>query len=253
MANLRPLIKLAYCAVIIALLAASSAYALVNGMPLTETDTLVRINFGGSKSVCTGFFVNPTTILTAAHCLYSAPTMLWSVSELSISNDVVLAVTVERLVPHPLYRLGEHQGNDIGLIKTSAFATKNPMFKLSKESPMWWGTVDLMGAGKIDIARNVYGRSRGTSSYFRFGSDIYIMGRSQDTDHPGKGVTIAPNDSGGPILEPLNGEVIAVASRTTVTSTSGTVIPAISIGTLLNTAENQRFILENLSRNPSKF
>ncbi len=145
--------------------------------------------------------------------------------------------------------MSEHDGFDIGVVKTTPFTTKTSMFELSYERQKWWGMADLMGAGKIDIANGVYGRSQGTSPYFRMGSDIYIVGHSKKNEHPGRGVSIAPNDSGGPILDSLTGKVIAVASRTTVTSTSETSIPAVSIGTFLGSEENHSFLLKIISGN----
>lgn len=102
--------------------------------------------------------------------------------------------------------------------------------------------VSIMGAGRVDLEKGTYGRSKGTASYIRTSKFIYMLGKSKNTENPGNGVTVAPNDSGGPILDIESGGVIAISSQTTIGSTKGTFLPAISIGTLLNTDETREFI-----------
>lgn len=221
----------------------SSALSLINAIPIGANDALVRLHFRGGEAVCTGFFVNPTTIITAAHCLYSGAKELWKVSDVSISNDAIISVEAVSLVPHPEYKVGENSGNDVGIIRTSAVEESAP-FKISTDRPGLWGTAELLGAGKVDLVSGAYGRSKGTAFYIRFGSFMYMLGKSKKTESPGQSVTIAPNDSGGPILDPKSGKVVAVGTRTTVGLTKGTFLPAVSMGTLLTTDKNRAFIAQ---------
>jgi hypothetical protein len=99
-----------------------------------------------------------------------------------------------------------------------------------------------MGAGRFDLEKGTEGKTKGTAFYIRIGSFIYMLGKSKNTEDAGQSVTVAPNDSGGPIIDPKSSKVVAIATRTTIGSTKGNFFPAISIGTLLNTNENRAFI-----------
>ena len=226
---------------------ATPCVALVNSVPLLEADTLVRLSFAKDKAVCTGFFINPTTIVTAAHCLYSESKDLWLVSDLTVSSGTDLSLQVEKIVPHPLYNFGKSSGHDVGIIKTSAFASKNTIFELSSALPDVLGKAQIMGAGRIDLESGDYGRSKGTANFVSLGRYVYLLGKSKNSETPGDQVTVAPNDSGGPIIDLRSGKVFAISSQTTVGSTSGTFIPAISIGTLLSSEENQKFIQSEIA------
>jgi hypothetical protein len=104
------------------------------------------------------------------------------------------------------------------------------------------GNALFFGVGRTFQAEEKYGRTTGRNSFFRIGNFLYAFGKSKNSNNPGENVSLAPNDSGAPILDTETNRVIALASKTTVSVTLDTWIPAVSIGTVLNTASNIEFL-----------
>lgn len=85
---------------------AKHALALVNAEKLENTPDLVRLEFSGGKSVCTGFFVTPTAIITAAHCLSDEKGVSYSLDKILGPGDEPMSLKVTKIIPHPAYSRG---------------------------------------------------------------------------------------------------------------------------------------------------
>lgn len=229
------------------LLVAAPAWALVNGSELAGKSDLVRLRFAGDQAVCTGFFVRPDLLLTAAHCLHREPGKLWAIGDLvieGVSGSVSKAVA---FVPHPDYRKGEVT-HDVGLVRTENYPAFAGDFVPGEATPERLGRSMIFGTGKVDLERKLYGRSLGSAPYLRLFSVLYTFGRSRSDDQPGKGVSIAPNDSGAPIVDEASGKVIAIAAKSSIDVSYGTFLPALGISALLSDTKNQNFLHEQMKR-----
>ncbi len=213
----------------------TQAYALINGKPLLGYRDLVRITLGSGDSICTGFFVNPTTVITAAHCFYSYEDgKLLEAQSLETKDNEVLAVKILSLIPHPEYYREGWSTNDIGIIKTTPNKFFRGSFPLAETSPPIMGTARMMGAGKIQLEPKQYGRSEGDNYYLQLGKFFFSLG----------GTSVAPNDSGGPLI--CENKVVGVLSKSTAKMVDGTVFPALSVMTPLRSKSNWKFIEGNL-------
>lgn len=65
------------------------------------------------------FFVNPTTVITAAHCFYSFKDgKLLELRSIETKDGELMDAGVVILIPHPRYYKEAWSPNDIGIIKT---------------------------------------------------------------------------------------------------------------------------------------
>ena len=224
-------------AVIAFFLFANQSYALINGTPLKGFRDLVRITLGAGESVCTGFFVTPTIVITAAHCFYSSKDgKLLEVQGLETMDGELMDVQVLSLDPHPEYYKDGWSSNDVGIIRTTENKYFRGSFILSGESPSYLGRARMMGAGRIRLDPKQYGRSEGSTHYLQVGKFLYSLG----------GTSVAPNDSGGPLL--ADKKVIGILSKSTASLVDGTVLPALSVMTPLGSETNRKFIEMNLKK-----
>jgi hypothetical protein len=120
------------------------------------------------------------------------------------------------VIAHPKYKIGKSDGQDVGVIKTSEYLSNDAFFSLSDGLPDIWGRAQLMGAGKIDLITKEFGRSQGSANFVRLGIFVYLMGKSRNSELRGSQTTVAPNDSGAPIIDLRNGKVTASSCQTTV-------------------------------------
>jgi hypothetical protein len=223
--------------------------ALINGKPVAGTGDLVRLVFKSGR-VCSGAYLDPTTILTAAHCLRTeAGESMHALETVLSADDVPLAVTQVRNVPHPDFDGGFFPTHDVGIIKTS----KNPrfagQFALDTEKPPIAGGARYFGCGVVGFAPRTRARREGTNGFLRIGSVLFSVGKSKAVaDDPGTGVSIAPNDSGGPVLSPWTGKVIAVATQATAATSARFGLPAISVATSVVGGANGDFVRANLGK-----
>jgi len=222
------------------------ASALINGVVLDKHPDLVRLNFERGESICSGFFINPETLMTAAHCFYSYKDGRKLKLETAESeHDEPIVVQVQNIFIHPNYYTGGWSPNDVAIIKTTFNSKFQKNFILSKDFPNRIGDLIFFGAGKTSLNPKVYGRSTGKNNFVRIGSFLYSLGSSKVTNTPGIATSIAPNDSGAPVLNE-QGFVIGIAAKSTVSWTDGTFFPSLSVTTLLTFEENWNFIQQNL-------
>jgi hypothetical protein len=209
-----------------------SASALTNSLPYLKSPDLVRIEINQRESVCSGFYVNRTSIITAGHCIRGQDAK--QITLFTATGQI--KIYVDKVIPHP--------DLDIGIIKTSDYIHFVGKYPVSYEHIPRSGSLLLLGAGKIDVVKKIDGFSNGTNSYFRFANKLYIMGASKTQDLVGVNVSISPNDSGSPML--INSKVVAIATQSSVVWTHNTFLPALSIGVGLQNEEVAEFLKANL-------
>lgn len=213
---------------ILALIISTPVLALTNGLPYLQSSDLIRIEINGRETVCSGFFVNSKTVITAAHCLRGK-----DLKQITLSSALGPVKTyLDKIITHPTL--------DIGIIKTSDYIHFAGQFPLYNEHLPRSGELQLLGAGKIDVTKKLYGFSTGKNSYYRFYTQLYILGSSRNEGTAGLNVSVAPNDSGAPML--VNNKVIAIASKSSVSWTYGMIVPALSIGLLVTDKEVADFL-----------
>ena len=214
-------------------MAAPNAWALLNANDLEHSTNLLRLKFRDTHWVCSGFLLNESTILTAAHCLatHTAPLRDLVIIENSAAK---LQVFVEKIFLHPEYVAGNFR-HDLGLLKIHPLPKCDRSYFLSKSIP-FIGETTLFGAGKVSILPLPnYGWKSGKAYYLRALGKLFIFG----------GAAIAPNDSGGVATLPQSRELIGVMVGSTVMSPWNKILPAIGIAVPLN-GSNLEFLKSHL-------
>ncbi|MDH4467205.1 MAG: trypsin-like serine protease [Bacteriovoracaceae bacterium] len=220
----------------------SNVLAIINGQTLHGISDLVRLEFDDGDSVCSGFFIKKTLIVTSAHCLYS-----WKDGSKSKLTNIVtvgekkLGIQALEYISHPKYEKGLAT-HDLAIIKVSKNELYEGNFQISSEKIPTWGTIVYFGAGKIDMENKIYGRAKGESKYLKLGAYIFGIGPSKNSVNKEGFSSIASNDSGSPVILKETGKVVAVASQSTAITISETFLPAISVSTSLEESSNYSFL-----------
>lgn len=229
------------------LITATPAHALINGTTLDGMSDLVRLVFKNGNA-CTGAFIDRTTILTAAHCLGKGQGD--RIEKILTAQDAQLVVEEFESVQHPLYEPGSWM-HDIGVINTSPYDSFSGQFKLEMGWVPFFGEAHFFGTGLTNMETKDRGRTEGKGTFFRVGPFLFSFGDSSpDPAHLGKKISIAPNDSGAPIVRESTGTLIAVATKTTINESFPRGLPSISFGTSLDTPSNRKFVVEYIEKQP---
>ena len=225
---------------------ATISHALMNGIPTLQKPDLVRLVFQDG-SMCTGNFIDPYTVLTAAHCLSPVPGETFHrLDKILSENDEALTVQQLGNVIHPGYRHQFWPSRDLGLIKTTYYSQWKQRLELAQRAPAS-AKAKLYGCGVVNFDPKLRARSEGENWYLRIASVLLFVGKSHsDPAHPGEQASIAPNDSGAPITLVESSKIIAVATQTTVGSETALYIPVISLATSTTDEENAKFISAHL-------
>lgn len=222
-----------------------SAIALINAKDLHGYSDLVRLNFKNGW-ICTGSYIDPYTILTSAHCLWG----LNSPKELALIQseyDKTLDTVPLKFIIHPKYSEQFLPLHDLGLIKTTKYNFFKGNFTLSSNYNQTFGDLKIFGAGKADPNVKTYFRTTGENKFLKVSNIILFLGRSCKTEELGQFVSIASNDSGGPVVDAENGKIIGIASQTTSKGASSYCLPAFNLATSIISSENFKFINDNLT------
>jgi hypothetical protein len=223
-----------------------TAYALINGSPLAGEPNVVRIIFDNGW-MCTGTFIDAYTILTAAHCITPENEPLHLARVLS-ENDETVQVDQLALLPNPTYSHQWWPSSDIGIIKTSENRKfKNSLYLENAEMKFGGGAI-LIGTGKTSLSSNVRQRNFGSNSFLRIGSVLFFLGRSSNSTDAGRYTTVAPNDSGGPVLDQNSRHIIGVMTTTTAKDSAKLGLPALSTATSTVTKDNLDFIQTHMGQ-----
>lgn len=231
-------------------LSSLTVHALANGSPLDGDPDIVRIRYGPTL-VCTGVYIDPYTILTAAHCLLKpkpGPVMV-HVAAIESKDDVELDVKVVGVVPNPDYKDQLWPSSDIGLIKTTENKKFEGAYTLAESVPIA-GRAILIGTGRTQAYVDKFARTTGLNRYLRLGAVLSFVGHTQNAEHPtGEWVSIAHGDSGGTVLNAETGQIIAVNTTSTINQSSSLALPTYCSATSVATERNRSFILRHMGPN----
>jgi hypothetical protein len=225
----------------------SEACALVNGVPLKNSPDVVRIKLTNGW-VCSGVYVDPYTILTAAHCISSSEAAeVLQVDRIESEDDSLLDIKPIRLVPHPNYSSQYWPAFDIGIVKTTKNEKFAGHFQIQQQKEGYIRNAVLFGCGRVEYNKKVYFRTTGENSFFQIGAVLFFVGESGIVkESTGTKVSVAPNDSGGPILDKATGKIVGVMTTTTLKASRNYGLPTLSTGTSTVVEHNLIFIQNHM-------
>jgi hypothetical protein len=219
------------------LLAAGSGHAapIIGGTTTAKGDfpSVVMIEVGGG--LCTGTIIQPTWVLTAAHCV--SPAVLQVPDQASVTSSVVVhvgtvnaasdpgtLVKAKNTYPHPGFNINALGSHDVGLIELATPVTNVPLVPVNLvpgNAPIGV-TVKMVGFGtyNVDTTKNppnfqLDGKERlveqtsvscaSLGANLTAADDANLLCFSQTA---GKGK--CEGDSGGPSFATVNGKLLEV-------------------------------------------
>ena len=235
--------------VFISLFYSIKSLGLINAKPLENSTDVVRLVFKNGW-VCTGIYIDSETILTAAHCIHPiVQGEKISLEKIQSENDEVIDVHHVENFSHPDYKEETWHSHDLGIIKTTQNKKFKGEFKIELKSKKLLGRAILYGCGKSDLVNNSRLRLFGENYYFRVGSILFFIGKSKiDNSNLGEFVSIAPNDSGGPIVDKNTGTIIGISVTTTLKDSLSYGLPTLSTATSTVELSNLNFILSHMDK-----
>jgi hypothetical protein len=224
-----------------------NGFALINGKPMIGAPDVVRLSFTNGW-VCTGVFIDEYTILTAAHCI--TPTNneeTIQLAKITSADNAIVDVEQKNIFVHPQYTNQYWGKYDVGIIKTSKNKNFEGDFNIEKKDKRIIGKAMLYGCGKTDISSDIRSRTTGENEFLRIDGVLFFLGKSKNIElQDGSRVSVAPNDSGGPIVDKETGNIIGINTTTTLRQSLEYGLPTISNGTSTVTSSNLNFILKHL-------
>ena len=167
-------------------------FALEHGKPVSPQMPLVSIHFDNGY-ICSGAYLNSTTIVTSAHCLDG-----FQVRTIKDAKDLVINVQVKQQMKHPQFEWSFlWSAHDIGVIKTSNVPREYYYPSLGDKNE---SSVYIAACGKREAKGNrdgcTFGKNRGVQLW------RYYISIGE--------VNVLSNDSGGIVLDPTAKKVLGV-------------------------------------------
>ena len=190
----------------------SSRPEITNGIVTTQFPAIVETVFMG-RSICTGAFIRPDVLLTAAHCVAHKDGPLY-ITQLNTAST--------RIVSHPDYADHMDERPDLALIFFSR-QVSNATLSIEYSQPAEHAPVAIVGYGGNQIDDG--GKSVGYTGEKRIGRNViqsinqnWIIVEGTTNVHPAGAVAAtgelaspSNGDSGGPLLD-KDDRIIGVAS-----------------------------------------
>lgn len=196
------------------LLHSTHGLALINGKTIESDFPIVRLYFKNNSHICSGVFIDSFTILTAGHCLSDKKTWKgFSIEVEKITDAYENSIDVKWISssPHPQFSYKWYGNkNDIGVVKTTKLNQNLQFPKLGSINMENIDEVTLYACGKIEVDSKERKCLSGTNSFNHVFNQIIIWGLSSAEGTPGVNVSIAPNDSGGVLVNSKSKKIIGV-------------------------------------------
>ncbi len=207
----------------------NSAVKITNGKTLTDADypSVVLLYDASAGALCSGTFINSTTVISAAHCTESGKVASdgtvsgASLSIIKVQNlaagQASLVATATKLVRNPLWDKNGKNVNkyDLSLI-TFPEGTAEAVSQIATVEPSAGDKLTIVGYG-LNQSTNLQDGS--SAAVKRIGTNtikdvsegfIEFTGANKTTSADGTNASASAGDSGGPLF--VNGKVAGVTS-----------------------------------------